>query len=719
MNEVLEDSDSLGGAKNANGTAVTAAELAVIKGVTGVDLANEAAYQAAIGAEAAFSNLPMASEVQVIIDTVNTAATANINILNEVLEDSDSPDGSNNANGTAVTATQLAAIIGITGVNPLNELAYQALIAHVATFNNPPTVFHVQAIIGTVNVAASREALDEVLEDSRSVGGYRNENEVAVTAEQLAKIVGIIGVNLANEPLYQAVIRVRSSFSTPPKVIEVQDVIDGVNATYSDGALEEVLEDSGGLGSNNVNGTAVTAAQLASIIGITAVDPANELAYQATIRNEIGFSNPPTVLQVQNIIDFVNTVVTTNSEAALNEVLEDSDSLGGAKNANETAVTATELAAIKGITTVDPANELAYQAEIGTETNFSNPPTVLQVQHIIDFVNIVVAPNSEVALNEVLEDSRSVGGYRNANRVAVTARQLAAIIGITRVIRINERLYQFYIKNEANFSNLPTVSQVQGIIDIVNLSTNISFLSEILEDSESSGGANNANGTTVTAPELAAITGITRVKLLNESAYQAEIRAETNFSNPPTVSQVQGSIDTVNAAANIASLNEVLEDSDSPGGDKNNNTIPVTATELAVITGITDVNQVNESAYQAEIGAEKNFSNPPTVPQVQGIIDTVNAAATIASLNEVLEDSDSDGGAKNANGTAVTALELVAITGITEVDQANEQEYQAAIGAEKNFSNPPTASQIQAIIDTVNAAAGVCNCLKISIQVVG
>ncbi len=550
--EILEDSASVGGANNANSTAVTAAELATIIGITGVDPANEAAYQAAITAETDFSNLPTVAEVQAIIDAVNTTQTNSTNALLEVLEDSASVGGGNNGNGIAVTAAQLTAIIGITGVDPANEAVYQAAITAEAGFSNPPTVAEVQNIIDAVNTTQtnSTNALLEVLEDSASAGGGNNGNGTGITAAELAAIIGITGVDPANEAAYQVAIAAETGFSNPPTVAEIQAIIDAVNITQanSNNALAEILEDSASAGGgNNGNGTGVTAVELAAIIGITGVDAANEAAYQTAIAAEIGFSNPPTVAEVQAIIDAVNTIQ-TNSTNTLAEVLEDSASTGGGNNGNGTGVTAVELAAITGITGVDPANEAAYQAAIAAETGFSNPPTVAEVQAIIDAVNITQTNTSSV-LAEILEDSASAGGGNNGNGIAVTAAELAVIIGITGVDPANEAAYQAAIAAETGFSNPPTVSEVQAIIDAVNTpqTNSTNALVEVLEDSASAGGGNNGNGTGITAAELAAIIGITGVDLANEAGYQTAIAAETGFSNPPTVAEVQAIIDAVNS----------------------------------------------------------------------------------------------------------------------------------------------------------------------------
>ena len=91
---------------------------------------------------------------------------------------------------------------------------------------------------------------------------------------------------------------------------------------------------------------------------------------------------------VYNGTEFVPMVTTSGpiATSALAEVLEDSASTGGANNTNSTAVTFSQLTDT-GVTGLDSDNTAAYQAAIASETGFSNPPTVAEVQAIIDTVN--------------------------------------------------------------------------------------------------------------------------------------------------------------------------------------------------------------------------------------------------------------------------------------------------------------------------------------------
>ena len=68
---------------------------------------------------------------------------------------------------------------------------------------------------------------------------------------------------------------------------------------------------------------------------------------------------------------------------------------------------------------------------------------------------------------------------------------------------------------------------------------------------------------------------------------------------------------------------------------------------------------------------------------------------------EILEDSSSPGGAQNTNAKAVTLEDLKLV--FEQVPDSFEKQYQEAIQAYTNFKNPPTRTQVQALIEEVNS----------------
>ncbi|NCG03709.1 MAG: hypothetical protein GWO82_00040 [Bacteroidetes bacterium] len=223
---------------------------------------------------------------------------------------------------------------------------------------------------------------------------------------------------------------------------------------------------------------------------------------------------------------------------------------------------------------------------------------------------------------------------------------------------------------------------------------------EIYEDH--AGGSGNANGTAVSLAQLQSLNfspeGVVIPALI--TSYQEEIQATLVFSNPPTYSEVRNVLIAVNREAHLA---EVLEDSASPDGASNANGTAVSLTDLEALV-ISRVNPSNIAAYQAAIQAATSFANPPTTTQVQTVIDATNEQVALDGiLAEILEDSASSGGASNANGNAVTVLRLEAL-GINNLDSSLQNDYLAAILAETGFGNPPTVTEVQAVIDATNQA---------------
>ncbi|WP_438967070.1 hypothetical protein [Flavobacterium sp.] len=127
-----------------------------------------------------------------------------------------------------------------------------------------------------------------------------------VTATQLASVPGVTGVVPANEAAYQAYIDANPAlFSAPATVAEINAMITAVN-------VQAILVQVGNEGdAPNTVPSVVTAAQLASLPGVTYVVPANEAAYQAYIdANPALFSAPATVAEIDAMITVVNATAT-------------------------------------------------------------------------------------------------------------------------------------------------------------------------------------------------------------------------------------------------------------------------------------------------------------------------------------------------------------------------------------------------------------------------
>ena len=120
LNELKEDI-----AGNANNDLVEASELNAIRGVSGAIQANQAEYQAAFIATSPSpfvdSANPTPTEIQAVIDSVNTIVANETAALNELKEDI-----AGNANNDLVEASELNAIRGVSGALQANQAEYQA-----------------------------------------------------------------------------------------------------------------------------------------------------------------------------------------------------------------------------------------------------------------------------------------------------------------------------------------------------------------------------------------------------------------------------------------------------------------------------------------------------------------------------------------------------------------------------------------------------------------
>ncbi len=231
------------------------------------------------------------------------------------------------------------------------------------------------------------------------------------------------------------------------------------------------------------------------------------------------------------------------------------------------------------------------------------------------------------------------------------------------------------------------------------------------------GSASLSNATATT--NASGLATVTISSLVAESVnVTATIDHDNDGVTTPEVAIVNGSpaqvAFTLDAATDTI-LTEVLEDSNSTGGANNANTTAVTAVQLAAINGIVNVVPANETAYQAAINAETGFSNLPTVPEVQAIIDAVNAAETAS--DSVLAQIGNEGDDPDATNSVVTTAQLNTITGITGVVPANQTEYQGYIDANPDsFSTPATLAEVQAMIDAVNDVTGIVTNSNVTIS---
>ncbi|MFT6467930.1 MAG: outer membrane protein OmpA-like peptidoglycan-associated protein [Oleispira sp.] len=696
LNELKEDI-----AGNANNDLVEASELNAIRGVSGALQANQAEYQTAFIATSpspfADTANPTASEIQVVINSVNTIVANETAVLNELKEDI-----VGNANNDLVEASELNSIRGVSGAIQANQAEYQA--AFIATSPSPfadtanPAPAEIQAVIDSVNTIVANEtaAFNELKED---IAGNANNN--LVEASELNAIRGVTNAIQANQAEYQAAFIATSPSpfvdTKNPTPAEIQAVIDSVNTIVANetAALNELKEDIAG----NTNNDLVEASELNSIRGVSGALQANQAEYQtgfiATSPSPFADINNPAPAEIQVVIDSVNTIV-ADENTAISELVED---LNG--NANTNLITATQLEDIRGVTGVIAANIDEYNtAFVPAAFNDINNPTVAEINAVIASVNTIVA-NEAAALNELKED---IAG--NANNDLVEASELNAIRGVSGAIQANQAEYQaaFIATSPSPFAdtNNPTPAEIQAVIDSVNtiVANETAALNELKEDI-----AGNANNDLVEAYELNAIRGVSGAIQANQAEYQTAFIATSPSpfvdTNTPTPAEIQAVINSVNTivANETAALNELKEDI---AGNTNNDLVE--ASELNSIRGVSGALQANQAEYQTGFIATSPSPfadiNNPAPAEIQVVIDSVNTivADENTAISELVEDLNG-----NANTNLITATQLEDIRGVTGVIAANIDEYNTAfVPAAFNDINNPTVAEINAVIASVN-----------------
>jgi gliding motility-associated-like protein len=552
---------------------VSIAELnSIVPVLNGVITANSTKYQEYIANNpGAFSSPATQPEVQAMIDAVN----ASQGVLAQIGGEADDPDSVE----SVVTTEQLESIVPeLSGIEPGNEEAYQEYIdTNPNSFSDPATQAEVQTMIDSVNEAQNLLVEIGIDEDDGTA------TSTNATATELNNIVGVTGAISSNEGYYQDFIDQNgSNFSSPATAIEVQVMIDTVNTSQS------ILTQIGNEGDDpDAIASVITVAQLGTINPeILGLVPGNESGYQEYIdENPNSFSEPATLAEVQAMVTAVNI-----SEGILTQIGNEGDD----PNEVESLVTVSQLNTIIGLSGTDPANETLYRQFIDSNPEvFSAPATIEEVQNMIDEVNTV-------AIIVGFSDDPADG-----NPSATTLTQ----IGMVNIDPVFIDEYEEAISNADPAPN--SLEELQMIVDAVNAVENgiNEALAEILEDSNSENGENNSNGTSVTVEQLAQIPGLTGINPENEDAYQLAISAETGFSNPPKIEEIQEVIDNANT------LIELIEGANSPA--EGNPSI----SDLIGL-GIIDVDSERGDLYEEAI-ANAN-PKPRSLEELQAIIDRVN-----------------------------------------------------------------------------------------------
>ena len=201
----------------------------------------------------------------------------------------------------------------------------------------------------------------------------------------------------------------------------------------------------------------------------------------------------------------------------------------------------------------------------------------------------------------------------------------------------------------------------------------------------------------VTTDQLKLITPeLTNVVDDNQTAYQDYIdNNPTLFDSPATPVQVQAMVDLVNASQTV--LVQIGLEADDP--DTVN--AVVTTDQLGLILpSVTNIEANNQTAYQDYIDNNPSlFTSPATQPEVQAMVDAVNASQDI--LAQIGLEADSPDNVPSAVTTDELGQIIPTVTGIVSNNQTAYQNY---IDSNPSlFDSPATQVQVQNMINQVNA----------------
>jgi len=431
--ELVEDLNG-----NSNGTLITAAQLNDIRGITNVNAANIADYNAAfIAMPSPFADInnPTVAEINAVIAAVNAEVVAETSARTELVEDLNG-----NTNGTLITAAQLNDIRGITNVNAANitdyNAAFVAMPSPFADINNP-SVAEINAVIAAVNaeVVAETSARTELVEDLNG-----NTNGTLITAAQLNDIRGITNVIAANIADYNAAfVAMPSPFAdiNNPSVAEINAVIAAVNAeVVAETALQKIQ--------NYATAGGTTTAPVVQDFTDAVVN--NAAANLVKINQVIASKNAADVdtrKDVQDIVDAVNK---------LEGYLADD---GVPKTSPKPTVKDLSNAGLKNVTAANLDDVLTKLDDPATDTT-----SLAKMQEAVESVNAAIA--KAAALQKIQDYAESDADGSKAAPVAQDFVEAGVNNAATNLNKVNQAIA---LKDA---DGVDETQEVQAIVDAIN-----------------------------------------------------------------------------------------------------------------------------------------------------------------------------------------------------------------------------------------------------------
>ena len=661
-------------AGNADGVSATPAQLNSIPGVSGaldgVDYASE--LKAGSFADPA---APTAAEIQAAVDARNVQVAAALSAVAEI--------ASGNTDAVGATPEQINSIPGVSGA--LAGASYtKGLQDGTFADSSSPTAAEVQAVVDAVNA----QVADALAAISKAIA----ETGVAPSHTVLNSIPGVSG---ALDGVAYSQGFADGTFADPaaPTTAEIQAVVDAVNAAVA-AASSAVAEDIAG----NKDGVSATPAQLNSVPGVSGAQSGVDyssalLGGQCTgggpllvaETSECGYKGADSRLDDENLDDvqsasdcavlaadggyqtFYLGVRYATGRCHAGPTLYAKEVVRANLNTPQKLQDMWPDVCAVGSTPDDMFNlYLALPCTIVAAGKFADPsaPTAAEIQAAVDARNVQVA----AALSAVVEDASG-----NDDAVGATPEQINSIPGVSGALD-GVAYSQGFTAGTFADPAAPTAAEIQAVIDTVNGAV-AAASSAVAEDI-----AGNADGVSATPAQLNSIPGVSGA--LDGVDYASELKAGS-FADPaaPTAAEILAVVDASNTQSTLAEVVKAIAGTASAPSHTTLNSISGVSGALESV----DYNKGFMDGTYAD-------SSAPTPAEVQTVIDAVNTQVTLAAVAKAIAD-----GSSAPPHTVLNSIDGVsgALDGI---------DYTKGLqGGSFADSSAPTAAEVQAVVDAVNA----------------
>jgi len=550
-------------------------------------------------------------------------------------------------------------------------------------------------------------SIAEVLEDSASSGGAGNGNGTAITVVQLSDIDGLININNASEAAYQSAIATESGFSNPPSVVEIQSVLDSVNALNHfvivvDASIADATpagqyqipspntnyqiqwEEVGNEGINHSGGyVAVSESNHTVDFGAAGtyrvmIDPIGASTGLNDF-NQFSVADSGDKNKLVGVSQWGTTTWATMVDAFQGAVLL----------ADFSATDIPDLSSVTDMKNMFAATELANPSTTGWDT--SSVTSMYQMFWGADAADPDV---SSWNTSQVTSMYRMFSGTTVANP-DVSAWDTSSVTDMRSV---------FSVAAAAN----PDVSSwdTSSVTTMVNMFYNADAATPDVSNWDTSQvtsmhgmfGFSSSVNPDVSAWDTSSVTDMEEMFAWAGSANPDVSNWDTSsVTNMPKMFVGAVSFDRDISGFNISNVTDISRFLDSAGISQVNYDAFLISLDGQTLQSGLDFDGGDSIYCQSETARASLIANDGWT------ITDGGRDCNAISLAEVLEDSGSTGGASNNNGTSITVAQLSDISGLININTSSEVGYQTAIAAEQEFSNPPTVNEIQSLIDSVNA----------------